>query len=226
MPRCISTLRRSSLIQFWGHLERGRPAVEEDRLSRTLRAMVLEHGVERVERTLGEIRKSAVDPSADHRSTARADRSRKLPGSGQTKKEKPSASAYVSRLKVPDETRRLLEEAATRYEEKTFLPTSGEIRNFCSVYGLEAPASSSRVSAVPRVFKRLAQLDPEEIRSILQTGSFSGPSRLAPIAAAIRRSSERRSGMEDPIRGAHDSSSDMTGTKGEVSPKPPMPSRI
>ena len=154
------------MIRSWELLERGRLAMEEDRLGRTLRAMVFEHGIERVERTLGEIRRSAAGDTGDGSRTTAGDRDSRTGGSRPTK-EKASACVYVARLKMPDEIRCVLEEVAVKYEEKAFLPTSGEIRNFCSVYGIEVPASSSRISAVPRIFKRLAQLGPQEIRSPL-----------------------------------------------------------
>lgn len=199
--------------------------MEEDRLSEGLRAMVLEHGMRRVERTLGEIRRSGADNAAADRSTANEDRTHK-PSPGRSKREKASASRYVSKLEVPDETRRILEEVAVRYEEKVFLPTSGEIRNFCSIRGIEVPVSSSRVSAVPRIFKHLAELDSQELRAILQEGSFSGPTRLAPIADAIRRSSKQRLGMRGSVRGRPDPPSEVTETNTVSSSKPPVPSGV
>ena len=213
------------MIRFWELPEWGILAMREDQLSKTLRAMVLEHGIERVERMLNEIRKSPAGIEVDGRSAPSPVRDFKA-GAGRPKRVRTSASVHVSKLKVPDETKRILEEVAVRYEEKAFLPTSGEIRNFCSIYGIEVPASSSRVSAVPRIFRHLATLGPQEIRSMLREGSFSGPSRLAPIAAAIRRSSEHRHGTRGSLHGAPDSSSEVTGASGATSPKPPVPSRI
>ena len=199
--------------------------MEEDRLSEALRAMVLEHGIQRVEHTLGEIRISAADNAADGRSRASVVRTHKA-SAGRPKKEKTSASLYVSKLEVSDESRRILEEVAVKFDEKVFFPTFGEIRNFCSIHGVEVPASSSRVSAVPRIFKHLARLSPQELRAILQDGSFSGPSRLAPIADAIRRSSEQRMGIRGSVHRRPDSPSEVTETNRESSAKPPVPSSI
>ena len=66
------------------------------------------------------------------------------------------------------------------------MPTFGDIRNFCQVYGIDEPASKSRASAIPRVFKFMATMSDEEVQGILDGGMFSGPSRVGPIADAIR----------------------------------------
>ena len=78
-------------------------------------------------------------------------------------------------------------ELAKRFQDKTFLPTFGDIRNFCQVYGIDVPASKSRASAVPRVFKFIAKMDSSEIQRIVDDRLFSGPARLGPIADAIRK---------------------------------------
>ena len=41
-------------------------------------------------------------------------------------------------------------ELANRFQDKSFLPIFGYIRNFCQVYGIDVPASKSRASAIPR----------------------------------------------------------------------------
>ncbi len=164
---------------------------EEKGLSNVLRAIVLEHGIENVERTLGQIRKSTARRKSRGSQLAP---SNQIPKSctGQPKKTKITALEYVSKLDVDHEIKVLLKEAASEYESKSFLPTVGEIKNFCVIQGINVPASHSRATAIPRIFKHLSQLSPQEIRSMLQSRVFSGPTRLAPIADAIRRSSEQR----------------------------------
>ena len=66
------------------------------------------------------------------------------------------------------------------------MPTFGDIRIFCEVYGIDEPASKSRASAIPRIFKFIATMSSDEVQGILDDGMFSGPSRVGPIADAIR----------------------------------------
>ena len=198
--------------------------MEKHRLKDAVRVMVEEHGLERVERVLSDIRKSTVRGRSRGQSTNRTMQDPKT-GRNQPKREKITAPVYVSKLMLASETKKLLEEVAIKYEEKVFLPTIGEIGNFCAIHGIKVPASPSRVSAIPRVFKFLAQLEPRDIQAILQANMFSGPSRLAPIADAIRRSSEQRAGMHFARERERSSATDSREVKGNLSPKPAMPSK-
>lgn len=97
-----------------------------------------------------------------------------------------SAQEYVAKMDHDPEKRPVVSELAKRFEERTFLPTIGDIRDFCQAYGIDEPASKSRTSAIPRVFKCMATMSIEEVQGILDDGQFSGPSQLGPIADAIR----------------------------------------
>ena len=153
----------------------------DKKLGTALRSLVRRYGFKQVDRSLREIRLS--EPRLDDaRPSRRAD-------STQTTKKKRhalSAQEYVANMDQYLETRPAISELAKRFEEKTFLPTIGDIRNFCQAYGIDEPASKSRASAIPRVFKCMAAMSTEEVRRILDGGMFSGPSRLGPIADAIR----------------------------------------
>ena len=87
---------------------------------------------------------------------------------------------------LPDDRRRLLFEAAEKFQEKSFLPTVGDVRNFCEIHGVTGPSSGSRADTVPRIFKLLATMNTDDLRRMLDSGMFSGPARLGPIADAIR----------------------------------------
>lgn len=95
---------------------------------------------------------------------------------------------YATKMELPMDRQEAVVTLAGRFERKVFLPTFGDTRNFCDVYGIDVPASKTRASAIPRVFKFLAnEMGADEIQRILDDGMFSGPSRLGPIADAIRR---------------------------------------
>ena len=198
--------------------------MEEERLDAALRAIVRQYGIERVDRTLRRIRASFLaratsEPLSGHRPEQKAKRPR-------PPRPRITAPAYVSKLQVPAEMQMLLAELAQKFEDRTFLPTMGDVRNFCLIYGTDQPASTSRMSAIPRIFERLSQLTSAEIQSMLQANSFSGPSRLAPIADAIRRSSRQRGQPTPTALRSTDASPQATDTEREVSSKPPLPSKI
>ena len=105
-----------------------------------------------------------------------------------TKQKRPRVTApeYVDKMNLPVEKVAAVTELARRYQQKSFLPTFGDISSFCQVYEIQVPASKGRASAIPRVFKFIAEMEPREIQQILDDGMFSGPSRLGPIADGIR----------------------------------------
>ena len=162
--------------------------MEDEKLQGALRTMVRQYGLKRVQGALREIGGSILAHKKDElRSTHVVHKA----NGTLAPRPRTTAPAYVSKLEVPKEMQVPLMELAQRFEEKTFLPTFGDIRNFCLIYGIGLPASPSRISAIPRIFTHLSERPPEEVHSMLQTNSFSGPSRLAPIAEAIRRRSRR-----------------------------------
>lgn len=144
--------------------------------------MVGRHGPEQVNRALREIvsthrRKNSNKAKAPSKNSAKA----------KPEKKKTTALEYVAKMELPSEKRRGLAELARRFEEKNFLPSFRSIREFCRIYEIVEPASKSRVSALPRVFKFIATLETSDIQRILDSGRFSGPARLGPIADAILR---------------------------------------
>ena len=152
-----------------------------------LRLIVRQYGFNQVDRSLREIGFSDDQPKRSRRYSALPDSS---PSVKQGKKRaKPSASEYVASMELPSEKGLAVIELAKRFEDKTFLPTCGDIREFWHIYGIDKPASRSRADAVPRVFKFIAEMKADDIQKMLDDGLFSGPSRLGPIADAIRRNS-------------------------------------
>lgn len=143
-----------------------------------LRPIVRQYGLGRVLESLGKIadaqRESSVQAGADKKKKPKK------------RSVKTTAPEYVSKLELASKKAPVVD-LAERFERKAFLPTFGDIARFCQLYGIEVPASKTRASAIPRVFKHIASMETEEIQRILDDGLFSGPSRLGPIADAIRR---------------------------------------
>ena len=160
-----------------------------DRLATSLRELVQEHGLEQVSRSLHEI--GGLDgPAQDAAPSAGRPVQRSAARRG---KQKRAATALerVERMDLPKETADSVVELARRFDTKSFMPTFGDIAQFCQIYDIDEPASKSRASAIPRVFRAIAAMDAEDIQMLLDYGAFSGPSRLGPIADAIARSTAR-----------------------------------
>ena len=107
--------------------------------------------------------------------------------SAQRERSQELAPEYVANMDYDPEKRPALLELAKRFQDKSFLPTFGDIRNFCQTYGIDVPASGSRASAIPRVFRFIATMDGGKVQRIVDDWLFSGPARLGPIADAIRK---------------------------------------
>jgi len=96
-------------------------------------------------------------------------------------------------MTLPPEKEEAMTRAAQRFEDGGFLPSVADIREFCRIYGVDLGKSVSRASSIRRVFTFLSTMDTVQITKLLDQGAFSGPTRLAPIADAIRSRSTRRS---------------------------------
>lgn len=168
----------------------------ENRLGTALRSLVRRYGADQVDRALREISRSESRVQDGNRRSGGV-------RSGVTKKRSSvSAQEYVAKMSDDPEKIPLMSELAKRFEQKTFLPTVGDIRNFCQAYGVDEPASKSRASAVPRIFRFVATMSCEEMQSILDGWLFSGPSRLGPVADAIRENGRAAAFRERRMKGA------------------------
>lgn len=106
---------------------------------------------------------------------------------GKPGKSRPTVTEYVARMNISPDRRAPALELAGRFEDKSFLPTYADIRNFCRIYGIEVPVSKARAGAIPRIFKFVAAMEAADIQRLLDENAFSGPARLGPLAEAIRK---------------------------------------
>ena len=155
--------------------------MSDSKLKRILQPIVQEYGLGPVLSSLGQIA-DARFVRAEQFTTLGDD----IANGFKQKRPTGSAPEYVDKMSLPAEKVAAVSELARRYQQKLFLPTFRDISSFCQAYEIQVPASNSRASAIPRVFKSLAELEPVEIQQILHGGWFSGPSRLGPIADGIR----------------------------------------
>lgn len=97
-----------------------------------------------------------------------------------------NAVEYVNKMDLSEEQANVIGRAAKEFEQKTFLPTRGDIKRFCETYGVDELKSTSRAAGVPRIFRFLREMEVADIEAILDGRLFSGPAELGPIAEAIR----------------------------------------
>ena len=153
----------------------------DSKLREALQPIVQEYGLGMVLISLGEIECSQCE-NVEHLATSRDG----ITNGIRQRKPKVTAPGYVKKMELPLEKAMGVTELAERFQQKAFLPTFGDVIDFCQVYAIEVPTSKSRVNAIPRVFKHIAQMEADEVQRILDYGMFSGPSRLGPISDAIR----------------------------------------
>ena len=194
----------------------------ETKLESTLRSIVRQYGFEKVSQALRDVKNSDRGPKRSNHSG----RHKMSSNSGavvkpRKKRTKLSAPEYVTRANISSEKKPLVAELARRFEDKSFLPALADIRNFCQIYGIDELGSKSRSSAVPRVFKFIAAMETDDIRRILNDGMFSGPSRLRPIADAIRSSAGLRTVARSPTARTPAPSSSLPDTEAASSPDSP-----
>ncbi len=164
--------------------------MKEKGLDDSLNEIVHQYGIARVDQALREIRKSTRNQTNQRKPSASDSKRRCERRAEKRPRKRATATGFVSNLEESAEVGKLLNELAIRFDKKEFLPNFGEIRNFCEIHGIDTPVSKSREAAVPRVFKHLSQVDIQDLQFMIQAKSFSGPTRLGPIAEAIKRSSK------------------------------------
>ena len=167
------------------------------RLEEALCLMIQEYGFEQVDRSLNEIGISDHQSRGSNRDMSPLNRVSVT--KAERKRTRVTAPEYATKMQLPVEKEAAVIELASRFHDKSFLPTFGDIANFCRTYGIAEPASKSRASAIPRVFKFIATMDADEIQRMLNEGMFSGPARLRPIADAIRRTGRARRATENAL---------------------------
>ena len=185
----------------------------DPKLKAELRSMINQYGFKQVDRFLREIHLSdrQLEASKRHKASSNVGMARKP----RKRQAKVTAQDYIAKMELPSEKKSLMIELAKRFQNKSFLPAFGDIRNFCQIYGIDEPASKSRASAIPRVFRFIVAMETNKAQRILDDGMFSGPSRLGPIADAIRRNGRAAAHTPTSTRDFFSSSSEVGGSVSE-----------
>lgn len=161
-----------------------------DALESELRRIINRFGYDRVNLSLRKIGRPAQetrgsvlrDPPPDNSASTGKRKPRR----------RPTPLEYVSKMDLSRDRRQVLMEAADSFQNKSFLPATVDVRNFCEAHGIDGPSPRSRAAAAPRLLRFLATMDVGEVRRLLSSGMYSGPARLGPIADAIRNAGRER----------------------------------
>lgn len=121
-----------------------------------------------------------------------------LAGAGGRTKDKPSASALAAKASLPPAQKQLVQDLASMFDEKRFLPSAGDIKYFFEVHGEVAPTVKQRSEAFRRILRLLSSLPEVALRKIISDGLHSGPSSLAPLSDAMRDVGAKRASVETP----------------------------
>ena len=135
----------------------------------------------------------AVANSSSATTTSSAKRRARRPTA--RRRTRPTAANYVAQMDLPQFVSAPLGELATRFDQRSFLPTIGDVRNFLLFCDYDGSTPKNRGTAVGCVFKLLARMDPARVASICDERMFSGPAKMLPIADAIGHAS---AGVQPP----------------------------
>jgi hypothetical protein len=153
-----------------------------------LRTLIQEWGTEEVLSTLEQLRggrhQSATNKLIFERRSNR-EFTRKSIGS-----KRPSATQQVAKLNESDERRETLMTIATKYDQKAFLPTTGDVKEFLAMLGAGTSAIKDRSDGFRQLLVSFMHLPSERLRHLANSSNFSGPAQLGPLSDAIRESGD------------------------------------
>lgn len=159
-----------------------------------LGVLVDEWGVETVRDHLDELSRrrppsGVKDAEGEYNKEARANRT----------PAKSSASTMAAKVSLPPVQKQLLLLLAARYDNKQFLPASGDIRYFFEVHGEVVPPVKQRSEAFRRVLRLLTSMPESALRKLIDSDIHGGPSSLAPLSDAMRSVGAHRSVDRVPV---------------------------
>ena len=102
-----------------------------------------------------------------------------------------SATEQIQRSALEGEQKEVLLLLATRYDQKLFLPSVADVREFLIMMGTRPIGMKDRTQAFRVLLGSLTQLPVARLRQLAQTALHSGPSELGPISDAIATAGER-----------------------------------
>jgi hypothetical protein len=147
-------------------------------LSSLLRALVDEWGHKEVEVALARLSPAT---STIERHMLTSGQRQKLQGA----RAKLLASEQVARAPLPDAQKAALQALAIRFDQKQFLPSNADVREFLLMMGETPGTMKDRSDAFRRLLKSLSVLSPDRLDRLVKSALHSGPSQLSHLSDAI-----------------------------------------
>ncbi|MFL6389485.1 MAG: hypothetical protein ACJ71U_18555 [Terriglobales bacterium] len=151
-------------------------------LSQLLQVLLDEWGHEQVTEALRNARSPQHPLTSDAQSSSRPISRRRV---------KLSAVQQIERAALEREQKELLSQLAARYDQKLFLPSVADVREFLILMGDRPIGMKDRTEAFRVLLPSLMRLPITRLQHLTQTALHSGPSELAPISDAITAVGER-----------------------------------
>lgn len=109
------------------------------------------------------------------------------------------AVEQVARAHLPRDQEESLQELATRFDQKQFLPSVSDAKEFLMMMGEKPGAIKDRSDAFRRLLDALLPLTPERLRQLAKNSALhSGPSKLGPLSDAISSAAQSLSRYREP----------------------------
>lgn len=102
---------------------------------------------------------------------------------------RPSAYETVQKLDLAASRREPLLALASRFDAKTFLPSSSDTRHFLELRGRDPGPIKQRQDSFRKVLDVLLTMSDEEINALRSSGTHAGPTQLGPLSDAIKATS-------------------------------------
>ena len=159
------------------------PRAKVELLHKLVDLLVEQWGFERVEQALARTR-DGLSAGGERKSTRKAT--------------KPSAENMVAFMEAPMNIRELLTTLGRGLDKKSFLPTSGSMRHFLEMRGIQPGALKRREDAFRTILAVLRDMSPERLNRYIDSMNDAGPGDLALISDAIGRAGSKRAEKSSP----------------------------
>ncbi len=102
-----------------------------------------------------------------------------------------AAMQLVEKLEIQSDVKQPLTILANRFDDKDFLPSVADVREFIIMAGERPPTMKNRQESFRNLLRVLLRLPPDRLRQLAEAAGHSGPAQLGPISDAISAAGER-----------------------------------
>jgi hypothetical protein len=104
---------------------------------------------------------------------------------------RPTAINLLESIDLESDRKRPLSILATRFDNKDFLPSIADVREFIIMAGERPPAMKNRQDSFRNLLRVLLRFSPDRLQQVAEAASHAGPAQLGPISDAIAAAGER-----------------------------------